>query len=154
VAADNILGIEARARTDNAGAPRVIFTSPQVAAVGLTLAQAREAGHTVEAIDLPTSGNAGGSFYGRGAPGTTRFVVDVERGVLIGVTFVGAEVADFLQAASIAVLAAVPLAELAHAVAPFPTRSEVWLQFIEAYERRRNVSLHGQDAPVAFASGA
>ena len=152
VAAENILGRPARARTDNVGAPRVIFTSPQVAAVGMTSVQAMEAGHRIEVVDIPTSGNAGGSFYGRGASGTTRFVVGVEGEVLLGVTFVGAEVTDFLQAATVAVVARVPLAELAHAVAPFPTRSEIWLGFIEAYERRRDVSLHADGAPVALGS--
>jgi len=69
-------------------------------------------------------------------------VVDVEREVLLGVSFVGPEVADFLHAATIAVSAELPLASLAHAVAPFPTRSELWLRFIEAYESRHGVSLH------------
>jgi dihydrolipoamide dehydrogenase len=150
IAADNILGLSARAHADGPVSPRVIFTDPQIAAVGQTLAAARDAGHDVRSIDLETSANAGGSFYGRGAPGTSRFVVDAERHILLGVTFVGAEVADFLQAATIAVAAQVPLAQLAHAVAPFPTRSEIWLQFIEACERELQVSLHAQTAPAAF----
>ncbi len=137
LAADHILGAEVIARHDDAGAPRVIFTDPQVAAVGHTLAGARDAGtrHAV-AIDLPTSGTAGASFYGRGAAGTTRFVVDAEREVLVGATFVGPDVADMLQAATIAIVGEVPLSTLAHAIAPFPTRSELWLKFIEAYEAR------------------
>ena len=31
-----------------------------------------------------------------------------------------------------------PLRTLAHAIAPFPTRSDLWLKFIEAYEQRRD----------------
>jgi dihydrolipoamide dehydrogenase len=120
-----------------------VFTDPQVAAVGLTLEQAREQGRTAIAIDLDTEGTAGGSFVGRGAEGKTRFVVDESRDVLLGVTFVGPEVADFLQAATIATVAEVPVRRLAHAIAPFPTRSELWLQFVEAYEARRGVSMHG-----------
>ena len=137
LAADHILGAEVSAAHDDAGAPRVVFTDPQVAAVGHTLAGARDAGirHAV-AIDLPTSGTAGASFYGRGAAGTTRFVVDPENQVLVGATFVGPEVADMLQAATIAIVGEVPLATLAHAIAPFPTRSELWLKFLEAYEAR------------------
>jgi dihydrolipoamide dehydrogenase len=103
----------------------------------LTLQRAKQQGLDVEAVDLPTSASAGGSFYGRGAEGTTRFVVDVGREVIVGATFVGAEVADMLQAATIAVVAEVPLSTLAHAIAPFPTRSELWLKFLEAYEQRR-----------------
>ena len=142
IAADHILGGDVAATTDGPGVPRVVFTDPQVAAVGLTLDAACEAGIAAEAIDLPTSGTAGASFHGRGEPGTTRFVVDGERDVLVGATFVGADVAELLHAATIAVVAEVPLATLAHAVASFPTRSELWLKLIEAYESERGGSLH------------
>ena len=60
-------------------------------------------------------------------------MVDEDRQVLAGVTFVGVEVADFVQAATVAVVAEVPLGKLAHAVPPFPARSEIWLKFIEEY---------------------
>jgi pyruvate/2-oxoglutarate dehydrogenase complex dihydrolipoamide dehydrogenase (E3) component len=53
--------------------------------------------------------------------------------VLVGATFTGAEVADFLHAATIAVVAEVPIDRLWHAVPSFPTRSEVWLRLLEAY---------------------
>lgn len=148
IAADHILRQDAVASTDGAIAPRVVFTDPQVAAVGLTLAGALHAGISAEPIDLPTGGSAGASFYGRGAPGTTRFVVDTEREVLVGVTFVGPEVADFLQAATIAIVGEVPLSKLAHAIAPFPTRSELWLKFIEAYEKERETTLHAKRVPA------
>lgn len=144
IAADNILGEDAVAVADDASAPRVIFTDPQVAAVGMTLEGAQQAGLTAEAIDLHTAGTAGASFYGRNTPGTSRFVIDTQRHVLLGATFVGFEVADFLQAATIAVTAEVPLHRLAHAVAPFPTRSELWLKLIEACEERFGLSLHGR----------
>ncbi|WP_249012093.1 NAD(P)/FAD-dependent oxidoreductase [Conexibacter sp. DBS9H8] len=147
IAADHILGRPARAWADLAGAPRVIFCDPQVAAVGVTFADAREQGVDAIAIDLPTSGTAGASFYGRGAAGTSRFVVDRDRERLIGVTFVGAEVADFLQAATVAVIGEVSLGRLAHAIAPFPTRSELWLKFIEAYEAETGHSLHADPDP-------
>ncbi|MGH2835642.1 MAG: dihydrolipoyl dehydrogenase family protein [Solirubrobacteraceae bacterium] len=143
IAADRIMGESgARASADRAGSPRVVFTDPEVASVGKTLAAAREAGVDAVAIDLPTGGSAGGSFVGRDAPGTSRFVVDRARQVLVGVTFVGPEVNDFLQAASVAVAGAVPLSRLAHAVACFPTRSELWLYFLEEYERQADVSVH------------
>ncbi len=146
IAADTIAGEDAVAIGDGPGAPRVIFTDPQIAAVGLTLAAALEQGIAAEPVDLPTSSTAGASFVGQEVPGTTRFVVDREREVLVGATFVGFEVADFLQAATIAVIGAVPLRRLAHAVAPFPTRSELWLKLIEAYESMRGGSLHTRGA--------
>jgi dihydrolipoamide dehydrogenase len=145
IAADHILGEPATAVGDGPGAPRVVFTDPEVAAVGTTLAAALEAGVAAVAIDLPTEGTSGGSFVGRGAPGSTRFVVDTEREVLVGATFVGPEVNDMLQAATIAIIGEVPLATLAHAVAPFPTRSELWLKFLEAYERQQSTTVHGRD---------
>jgi len=133
IAADVILGNEASATADGPRSPRVIFTEPQVAAVGHTLASAREEDLEVRAVDASTSGSAGASFYGRNAPGTTRFVVDEKRRVLAGATFTGVEVSEFLHAATIAVVGEVPLERLRHAIPSFPTRSEVWLRLIEEY---------------------
>jgi dihydrolipoamide dehydrogenase len=116
---------------DGPASPRVTFTDPQVAAVGLTEAAAREAGLSVEVCEATTSGNAGGSFYGKDAPGTARIVVDGSRGVIVGATITGAEVADFLQAATMAVVAEIPLSTLRHVIPPFPTRSELWLRLLE-----------------------
>jgi pyruvate/2-oxoglutarate dehydrogenase complex dihydrolipoamide dehydrogenase (E3) component len=136
VAADTILGTESTCiayTSDGERSPRVIFTDPQVAAVGYTLAAAKREGLNVRAVDVPTQGNAGASFYGRdSAPGTTRLVVDEDRGIAVGATFTGPEVADFLHAATIAVVGEVPLERLFHAVPAFPTRSEVWLYLLEA----------------------
>jgi pyruvate/2-oxoglutarate dehydrogenase complex dihydrolipoamide dehydrogenase (E3) component len=133
VAADVILGDEAVCLlVDGARAPRVVFTDPQLAAVGYTFAAAQEAGLNVRAADVSTQGNAGASFYGRDSSvGTTRLVVDEDRGVVVGATFTGPEVAEFLQAATIAVVGEVPLQRLFHAVPAFPTRSEVWLYLLE-----------------------
>ena len=111
----------------------MIFTDPQVGAVGLTLAAAEEAGLTARAVDVETSGNAGGSFVGRGAPGTARLVVDEKRRIVVGATITGAEVAEALHAATIAVVGEVPLDDLWHAVPAFPTRSELWLRLLEEY---------------------
>lgn len=108
--------------------PRVIFTEPQVAAVGHTEASARDAGLEIEIVETETSGNAGGSFYGRNAPGTTRWIVDRERRIVVGCTITGAEVADFLHAATIAIVGEVRVERLRHAVPAFPTRSEIWLK--------------------------
>jgi pyruvate/2-oxoglutarate dehydrogenase complex dihydrolipoamide dehydrogenase (E3) component len=111
---------------DGPRSPRVIFTEPQVAAVGYTAADAEAAGLRVRVVDVGTEANAGGAFTGGGV-GTSRFVVDEDRGVLVGVTVTGAEVADFLHAATIAVVGEVPLKRLRHAIPAFPTRSEIWL---------------------------
>jgi dihydrolipoamide dehydrogenase len=133
VAADVILGRDARATSDGPMSPRVIFTDPSVAAVGHTLASAREAGLEVRAVDVATSSVAGGSFWGRNAAGTSRLVVDEKRGVLAGATFTGPDVAEMLHGATIALVGQVPLDRLYDAIPSFPTRSEVWLRLLEKY---------------------
>jgi dihydrolipoamide dehydrogenase len=135
IAADVIAGKDAHidGLSDGALSPRVIFTEPQIAAVGHTLASAQEAGLDVRAVDVETSSTAGASFYGRDAPGTSRLVVDEQRRVLVGATFCGVDVAEWVHAATIAVVAEVPIDKLWHAVPSFPTRSEIWLRLFETY---------------------
>ncbi len=133
LAADAILGKDAKLVSDGPLSPRVIFTDPQVAAVGHTLASATEAGINARAIDVETSATAGSSFVGRNTSGTSRLVIDDDGGVIVGATFTGFEVAEWLHAATIAVVCEVPLERLAHAIPSFPTRSEIWLKLLEAY---------------------
>jgi dihydrolipoamide dehydrogenase len=135
IAADGILGIARELRSDGARSPRVTFTEPQVAAVGYTLDGAREAGFDAFCVEAGTSDNAGGSFYGRGVAGTTRMVIERGTDRVLGTTVVGAEIADFLHAATIAVTAELTMDQLWHAVPSFPSRSEVWLNLVEAWER-------------------
>jgi pyruvate/2-oxoglutarate dehydrogenase complex dihydrolipoamide dehydrogenase (E3) component len=134
VAAENLLGREVEATAERIGSPRVTFTDPQVAAAGKTLDQARETGIDAVAIDAPTDGSAGASFQGKDTGGTSRLIVDQARGTIVGATFTGFETADFLQAATVAIVAEVPLSRLRHAIAPYPSRSEVWLKLLEKYE--------------------
>ena len=135
IAADHIAGrrTHAQHRANDALSPRVIFTDPQIAAVGHTERSAADAGITVRAVEVETSGNAGGSFYGRGAPGTARMLVDEERQVVVGATVTGAEVAEFVHPFTIAIVGEVPIDLLWHAVPCFPTRSEIWLRLLESY---------------------
>ena len=132
VAADHVLGRPGSQVREAPGPPRVIFTEPQIAAVGLTLEGAREAGVRARAVDAQLGDTAGASFVGRGAAGAARLVLDEQRGVLAGATFAGVDVAESLHAATIALAAEVPLERLRHAVPCFPTRSEIWLKLLEA----------------------
>ena len=127
---------------DDACAPRVIFTDPQVAAVGLTLRAALDQGMEARAYDVSSSGTAGAAFYGTDTPGTARIVVDEQRGVIVGATFTGTEVAEWLHAATIAIVAKTPVELLWQAVPAFPTRSEIWLKLLE----RREADLAGERA--------
>jgi dihydrolipoamide dehydrogenase len=112
----------------------VIFTEPQVAAVGLTLQGARERGLNAHAYDAETSGSAGASFHGRNTPGTSRLVVDEDNGVIVGATFTGVDVAEWLHAATIAIVGQVPIERLWETIPAFPTRSEIWLKLLERRE--------------------
>ena len=135
IASDHILGKRTHMQTaaNDAQSPRVIFTDPQIAAVGHTENTAEEAGLDVKIVEVETSGNAGGSFYGRGAPGTARMIVDEQRKVIVGATVTGSEVADFIHPFTIAIVGEVPMDRLWHAVPCFPTRSELWLRLLESY---------------------
>jgi pyruvate/2-oxoglutarate dehydrogenase complex dihydrolipoamide dehydrogenase (E3) component len=134
VAAENLLGRPAEAIAEGLGSPRVTFTDPQVAAAGKTLAQAQEADIDARAVDVPTDGTPGASFQGKGTGGTSRLVVDQSKGTIVGATFTGFETADFLQAATVAIIGEIPISKLRHAVAPYPSRSEIWLKLLERYE--------------------
>jgi pyruvate/2-oxoglutarate dehydrogenase complex dihydrolipoamide dehydrogenase (E3) component len=138
-------GEAASARRDEAPITRVVFTEPQVAAVGLTLHAALELGLDARAYDVASSGTAGASFYGRGAEGTSRLVVDEEQGVIVGATFTGADVGDWLHAATIAIVGRVPIDALWKAVPAFPSRSEVWLKLLE--RRETQLAAENNDRP-------
>ncbi|HZQ79847.1 MAG TPA: NAD(P)/FAD-dependent oxidoreductase [Acidimicrobiia bacterium] len=133
IAADVILGKDAADRASRDIVPRVTFTDPQVCAVGLTEAQARERGLTVRVVDHPTGGVAGASVTAKGFAGTSRLVIDERRRVLVGATFTGPGTADLLHSATVAIAGEVPLERLWHAVPSFPTVSEVWLRLLETY---------------------
>ena len=124
-------GEQARAVAEEYGPPRVTFTDPQVAAVGLNEAAAEERGLQVTVSEAMTSATPGGSFYGKDTPGTSRILVDSERGVIVGATFVGFETAELIHAATVAIVGQVPIETLRDCVPSFPTRSEIWLGLME-----------------------
>jgi pyruvate/2-oxoglutarate dehydrogenase complex dihydrolipoamide dehydrogenase (E3) component len=133
VAGDVILGRDVADRASGDVVPRVTFTDPQVCAVGLTEAQARERSLSVRVVTYPTGGVAGASTRAESFAGTSCLVVDEARRVLVGATFTGPDTADLLHSATVAVAGEVTLDRLWHAVPSFPTVSEVWLRLLEAY---------------------
>ena len=120
------------ATADHAAVPQVVFTDPEVASVGRTEAQARDAGLNVRVVDLPIA-VAGSTIQAENYEGAVRMVVDEDRGVVVGFTIVGQDTAEMLHAATIAVVGEVPLKRLWHAVPAYPTMSEIWLRLLEAY---------------------
>ncbi|GFG53547.1 oxidoreductase [Mycolicibacterium agri] len=122
------------ATADHLAVPQVFFSDPEAAAVGLTAAQARDAEYQVQVVDVDLGKSVpGANFYADGYTGRARLVIDAEREVLLGATFVGPGVAELLHSATIAVVGQVPISRLWHAVPSFPTISEVWLRLLEAY---------------------
>ncbi|MEU5395954.1 dihydrolipoyl dehydrogenase family protein [Streptomyces tibetensis] len=121
------------ATADHAAVPQVVFTDPEAAAVGLSLAEAEQAGHRVKAVDVDLSTVAGAGLYADGYQGRARMVVDLEGEILRGVTLVGPGVGELIHSATVAVAGQVPISRLWHAVPSYPTISEVWLRLLEAY---------------------
>jgi pyruvate/2-oxoglutarate dehydrogenase complex dihydrolipoamide dehydrogenase (E3) component len=118
---------------DDFGAPQAIFTDPQIIAVGRTESNARADGLAVQTVESDIASVDGAALQADGYTGRAKMVVDEDRNVLLGVTFVGPGVIDHLHAATIAVTAEVPLDRLWHAVPAFPTTSEIWLELLEKY---------------------
>ena len=119
------------ATADTRAVPQVIFTIPEVASVGLTEEQARAAGLDVTTVGYDLANVAGARLYADDYAGQAEAVVDTERGLLVGMTLVGAGVGELIHAATIAVVGEVPLERLWHAVPSYPTIAEVWLRLLE-----------------------
>ena len=120
-------------RYDNSAMPVIVFTDPQVASVGLTSVEAakRELPHRV--VEYAIGNVAGAAVFADGYTGTAIAVIDTEREVLLGMTFIGSGVAEMIQAATIAIFGELPIARLWHAVPAYPTINEVWLRLLETY---------------------
>ncbi|KJK59116.1 dihydrolipoyl dehydrogenase family protein [Saccharothrix sp. ST-888] len=121
------------ATADRVAVPQVVFTDPEVASVGLTLAEATASGRRVRAVDYRIGDVAGAALFADGYRGQARALIDLDRETVLGVTFVGAGVAELLHSATVAVAGEVPLDRLWHAVPAYPTVSEVWLRLLETY---------------------
>ena len=119
------------ATADHSAVPQVVFTDPEVAAVGHTEESARSAGLRIRVIDYDLSWLAGASEHADDYRGRARVIVDEDRRVVVGATFVGQDVGEMLHAATIAVVGEVPIDRLWHAVPSYPTISEVWLRWLE-----------------------
>ena len=113
--------------------PQVIFTIPEVAAVGLTAEQAASAGMRIRVIEYEIGNVAGARLFADDYQGRAQMVVDEDRRVIVGLTLAGPGVGEMIHAATIAVVGEVPLDRLWHAVPSYPTMSELWLRLLETY---------------------
>jgi pyruvate/2-oxoglutarate dehydrogenase complex dihydrolipoamide dehydrogenase (E3) component len=121
------------ATADRYAVPQIFFTDPEAAAVGLSAEEATQAGYRVRAVDVDFATVAGANLFADGYTGRARMVVDLDREVLLGVTFVGSGISELLHSATIAVAGEVPIPRLWHAISCFPTISEVWLFLLKGY---------------------
>ena len=103
--------------------------------VGLTESQARAAGHSVRTVEYALGDVSGAALHAEGYSGHAKLVVDSDREVLLGATFVGQDSAELVHAATVALVGEVPISRLWHAVPSFPTMSEVWLRLLEEWGR-------------------
>ena len=130
------------ATADTNAVPQAFFTDPEAGSVGLTTEVARQMGHRIKTVDVNIGESVpGANFFADGYTGQARLVIDLDRGTVVGASFVGPGVAELLHSATIAVAGEVPIDRLWHAVPCFPTISEVWLKLLEAH----------RDAPDAVA---
>ena len=132
------------ATADHGAVPQVIFTDPEVGSVGLTEAQARQARTNIRVVDYPLGKVAGARLYADDYRGHARLVVDEDRRVVVGATFVGAAVSELVHSATVAIVGEVRLERLWHAVPPYPTMSEIG----SACSRRTGCN-HPRTAPGA-----
>lgn len=116
---------------------QVIFTEPQVAWAGRTESQARAEGFVVRTRTARYPGTLSFlSLFRDGFQGWAKLVINAETNTLLGATFVGPEFSELIQAATLAIVAKVPVSLLRHAVAPHPTVNQVWdLLVAQEYER-------------------
>ena len=128
---DDLPGMTAWA--DHTVTTQVIFTDPEVCMAGMTRETAERRGLPVRSVEIPLSGVAGASLQADGYSGTAHVVIDMDRRVVVGATFVGQDLAELLHSATVAIAGEIPLDRLWHAVPPFPTISEVWLRVLERY---------------------
>ncbi|QBF47690.1 dihydrolipoyl dehydrogenase family protein [Janibacter limosus] len=124
-------GAPAPAVVEDAPVPQVVFTDPQVASVGMTEEEARDAGHDLVVSSAPVSGVAGAALLRDHVSGTAQIVVDRRTRLLLGATFVGPDVGELVHAATVAITGRVPVHVLRHAVPSYPTSAEVWLRLLE-----------------------
>ena len=128
ILAANLLG--QRKRADYRAIPRAVYTTPTVAGVGLTAAQAREQGLTIgtAGVDLRDTARAEteGTTHGR-----LELLADQQRGVLIGASAIGPHADAWLGEATLAIRAAVPLDLLSDVIRAFPTFNEAYTDALD-----------------------
>jgi pyruvate/2-oxoglutarate dehydrogenase complex dihydrolipoamide dehydrogenase (E3) component len=131
IAAADIAGEDARA--SYGAIPRVVFSDPEIAAVGLTTEQAQAQGIELESSRIKLADAIARPWtYERDPRGELGLLADHERQVLVGAWAVAPLASEWIHQAALAIKTQVPLAVLRDTVAQFPTFSEAYLKGLEA----------------------
>ena len=106
---------------DYRAVPRVTFTDPEIASVGMTQAQAAQAGLDVLVGKAELAATSRGWIHGPGNDGFIRVVADAGRRIVVGATVVGPYAGEVMSALAVAAHAEVPVDRLLHMIYAFPT---------------------------------
>jgi pyruvate/2-oxoglutarate dehydrogenase complex dihydrolipoamide dehydrogenase (E3) component len=130
VVADNILGRERAASYE--GIPRVVFADPEIAAVGLTAAQAASRGITTASAEISVADSADRSWtYERDPRGAVGLTADRDRGVLVGAWAIAPLASEWIHYAALAIRAQIPVSTLLDQVVQYPTYTGAYLAALE-----------------------
>ncbi|MEX2289148.1 MAG: NAD(P)/FAD-dependent oxidoreductase [Mycobacteriales bacterium] len=133
VIVDNITGRDRTARYG--GVPRVVFSDPEVAAVGLTSEQAQQQGLSTASAEVDLAKAIARPWtYENNPRGHLGVLADTDRRTLVGAWAVGPQASEWIHTAALAVREQIPIERLLDQVAQFPTYNEGWLQGLERLE--------------------
>jgi len=122
VAAENALGHDAT--MDYSAVPRCVYTDPEVAAVGLTEAQAREAhGDDIAIGKFPMAASGRAQMYGE-RTGFAKTIHETRYGELLGLVIVGVQATELVNAGVIGITAEATIDTVADSIAAHPTLAE------------------------------
>ena len=124
ICVEKIAGVKGVHPLNTSNIPGCTYCQPQVASVGLTEQQAKEAGHKIKVGRFPFNGN--GKAIALGEPeGMVKTIFDEKTGELLGAHMIGAEVTELIQGFGIARSAELVEEDLMHTIFPHPTLSEM-----------------------------
>jgi dihydrolipoamide dehydrogenase len=139
ICVEKIAGLEGVHPLDKTAIPACTYSSPQVASVGLTEAQARQAGHELKIGRFPYSANGKAIALGE-AEGLVKTFFDAKTGALLGAHILGAEATELIQGFVIGKTLETTEAELIAAIFPHPTLSEMMGESVlDAYGRALHI---------------
>jgi dihydrolipoamide dehydrogenase len=111
--------------------PNCTYCEPEIASVGLTERQAREAGHKVRLGKFPFAGNSKASILGA-REGFVKMVCDEKYGEILGVHMIGPRVTELVAEATVALRLEGTALDLSHTIHPHPTLSEAMMEAAHA----------------------